>query len=255
MKGTMLRIDAHSHLGTCRVFDSDQPASVLLEAMDRHGIDASIVQPFPGAPDARAVHDDIARLGQEYPGRFYGMASVSPHQVAEDYRSEIRRCVQELGFVGVKAHALGHAINPRSRDARLVFDTAAELGIPVMVHTGHGVPFAEPTMWIPLARDFPDSTVILAHAGAPGYTGVAVIAAEVCPNIVLETSWVSPHDLGRAVRALGADRVLFGSDLHFNPGHELAKYQALGLPDVDLEKCLGGNAVRIFGLSRAAVGV
>jgi predicted TIM-barrel fold metal-dependent hydrolase len=223
--------------------------------MDRNGIDASVVQPFPGAPDPRAVHDDIAGLVREHPGRFYGMASLSPHQPAEAYRGELRRCVQELGFVGVKAHALGHAIHPRSRDARLIFETAADLGIPVMVHTGHGVPFAEPTMWIPLARDFPDTTVVLAHAGAPGYTGVAVIAAEVCSNMVLESSWVSPHDLGRAIKTLGAERVLFGSDLHFNPGHELAKYQSLGLSEADLEKCLGGNAARVFGLSRAAVGV
>jgi len=251
----MERIDAHSHLGTCRVFDSDQPASVLLGALERHSIDATLVQPFPGAPDPRAVHDEIAGLAVEHPGRFYGVASITPHQPEDAYRAEIRRCVEDLGFVGVKAHALGHAINPRSRDARLVFETATELGVPVMVHTGHGVPFAEPTMWIPLARDYPQTTVVLAHAGAPGYTGVAVVAAEVCPNIVLETSWVTPHDLGRAIRTIGADRVLFGSDLHFNPGHELAKYEALGLPDADLEKCLGGNALRIFRLSRTPVGV
>jgi len=251
----MQRIDAHSHLGTCRVFDSHQPAAALIEAMDRHSIDSSIVQPFPGAPDPPAVHDEIARLADAHPGRIYGMASLSPHQAIETYQAEVRRCVRELGFVGVKAHALGHAINPRSRDARLIFETAAALGIPVMVHTGHGVPFAEPAMWIPLARDFAEITVVLAHAGAPGYTAVAVIAAEVCPNVVLETSWVSPHDLGRAVRTLGADRVLFGSDLHFNPGHELAKYESLGLPDEDLAKCLGGNAARVFRLAEARVGV
>ena len=250
----MDRIDAHSHLGTCRVFDSDQSPSALVEAMDRHGIRASVVQPFPGAPDARAVHDMIAALGQDQPGRIFGMASLSPHREPAEYKAEIRRCVEDLGFVGVKAHALGHAINPRSRDARLVFETAAELGIPVMVHTGHGVPFAEPAMWIPLAQDFPNTTVILAHAGAPGYTGVAVIAAQMAPNVMLETSWVSPHDLARAIRTLGAERVMFGSDLVFNPGHELAKYEAAGLSASDLELCLAGNATRIFGLARAPVG-
>ena len=106
----MERIDAHSHLGTCRVFDSEQPPSALLQAMDRHGIDASVVQPFPGAPDPGAVHDEIARLAREHPGRIYGVASLSPHLPVEAYRAEVRRCVRDLGFVGVKAHALGHAI-------------------------------------------------------------------------------------------------------------------------------------------------
>jgi predicted TIM-barrel fold metal-dependent hydrolase len=246
----MQLIDAHSHLGTCRVFDADQPPALLLAALDRHAIDATIVQPFPGAPDPRAVHDEIARLAADHPGRIVGLASLTPHQPPDAYRAEIRRCVEELGFVGVKCHAIGHAVNPRSRDARLVFETAAELGVPVMVHTGHGVPFAEPAMWIPLARAFPDTTVVLAHAGAPGYTGVAIVAAEVCPNIVLETSWTAPHDLRRAIATLGADRVLFGSDLHFNPGLELAKYRSLDLPEDDLAKCLGGNAARVFRIRR-----
>jgi predicted TIM-barrel fold metal-dependent hydrolase len=241
-------VDAHSHLGTCRVFDADQPPELLLAAIERHGLAASIVQPFPGAPDPRAVHDEIARLAADHVGRIFGLASVTPHQPPDAYRAEVRRCVEQLGFVGVKCHAIGHAINPRSRDARLVFETAAELGVPVMVHTGHGVPFAEPAAWIPLARAFPDTTVVLAHAGAPGYTGIAVVAAEVCPNIVLETSWTAPHDLRRAIATLGAERVLFGSDLHFNAGLELAKYRWLELPDADLALCLGGNAVRVFRL-------
>jgi len=245
-------VDAHSHLGTCRVFDADQPASLLLETIDRHGIDTTVVQPFPGAPDPRAVHDEIARLADDHPRRIAGLASLTPHQAPDAYRAEIRRCVEELGFVGVKCHSIGHAVNPRSRDARLVFETAAELGIPVMVHTGHGVPFAEPAMWIPLARDFPDTTVILAHAGAPGFTGPAVVVAEVCPNVVLETSWTSVHDLRRAIATLGAARMLFGSDLTPNAGLELAKYRSLGLSDEDLAACLGGNAARVFGFAEPA---
>lgn len=244
----MLTVDAHSHLGSCRVFDSDQRAGDLLAAMDRHGVHVSVVQPFPGAPDPAAVHDMIGQLARDEPGRIFGMASLTPHQDAGAYRAEVERCVRELGFVGVKAHALGHAINPRSRDARLIFQTAADLGIPVMVHTGHGVPFAEPVMWLPLAREFAETTVILGHAGAPMFTGPAIVAGEVAENIVLETSWCSPHDIGRAIKSLGPERVLFGSDLHFNPGVELAKYHAIGLAEDVLRLTLGENALRVFSI-------
>jgi len=216
--------------------------------MDKHLVDASVVQPFPGAPDPGVVHDLIAQLAREYPGRFYGVASVNPHQDEGAYRSEVERAVQDLGFVGVKLHAIGHAVNPRSRDARVVFETAAALGVPVMIHTGHGVPFAEPAMWIPLAREFADTTVILAHAGAPGFTGPAIAVAEVCPNVVLETSWCSPHDIAQAIRRLGAARVMFGSDLHFNLEVEIAKYRSVGLSEDELRACLGDTAVRVFRL-------
>jgi predicted TIM-barrel fold metal-dependent hydrolase len=103
-------------------------------------------------------------------------------------------------------------------------------------------------MWVPLAREFSETTVILGHAGAPMFTGPAIVAGEVAPNIVLETSWCSPHDIGRAIKTLGAERVLFGSDLLFNPGMELAKYRGIGLSDDVLELCLGHNALRVYGL-------
>jgi hypothetical protein len=152
----------------------------------------------------------------------------------------------------VKAHVLGHAINPRAKDARLVFQTAADFDIPVMVHTGHGVPFAEPVMWLDLAREFSDITVILGHAGAPGFTGPAIVAAGIADNIVLETSWCSPHDIGRAIKAIGPERVMFGSDLQFNHGVELAKYHAIGLTDEVLALTLGENARRVYRLPAAA---
>jgi hypothetical protein len=235
------------------VFDSDQRPENLLASMDRHGIQASVVQPFPGAPDAGAVHDLIADMGRRHPGRIFGMASLSPHIDPGAYRAEVERCVRQLGFVAVKAHVLGHAINPRSRDARLIFETATALKIPIMIHTGHGVPFAEPAVWVPLAREFSETTVILGHAGAPMFTAAAIVAGEIAENIVLETSWCSPHDIGRAIRALGSDRVLFGSDLQFNPGVEIAKYEAIDLDDEVMRQTMGRNAIRVYGLP-AAVG-
>lgn len=42
-------LDAHSHIGKCRVFDLDVTEEDLIKNMDANGIDAAIVQPFPGA--------------------------------------------------------------------------------------------------------------------------------------------------------------------------------------------------------------
>jgi predicted TIM-barrel fold metal-dependent hydrolase len=242
-------IDAHAHLGDCDVFGANQEADALLANMDGAGVDLSIVQPFPGALDPRGVHDAIAQLARSRPGRVVGLASLNPHRDSREYKDEIARCVKELGFVGVKLHTIGHAVKPGSRAATVVFETAAELGIPVMIHTGPGVPFAEPANWIPMARAFAETPVVLAHAGASLYTGPAVVAAETCDNIYLETSWCNPQDMKGALASLGAGRLMFGSDMMFNIGVEKAKYGAIGLSEAEQSSVFSQTAATVFNVA------
>src|SRR5437762_1010440 len=100
----MPTIDAHFHLGDCRVFSLNAEEDAILAAMDRHGVDAALVQPFPGATDARAMHDRIAALARRLPGRAYGIVSLNPHAERGAWTREVERCVRELGFVGIKLH-------------------------------------------------------------------------------------------------------------------------------------------------------
>lgn len=126
-------IDVHQHLGPCRVFNLNIEEDALMAALDRNGVDAAIVQPYPGAPDPAAVHDRIAALARRYPGRIFGIMSMSPHCDRAVYRAEARRCVEELGFVALKIHTIGHAVNPLTPDAQMVYETTAELGVPLTV--------------------------------------------------------------------------------------------------------------------------
>ena len=241
-------IDTHAHVGQCHVFDANQSGPELLAAMDAAGVDRAVVQPFPGSMDARGDHDVIAELGRDNGGRVIGLASVNPHLPEREYVDEVRRCVQELGFVGVKLHTIGHAVAPGSTASRLVFRTAADLGVALMIHTGPGVPFAEPAAWIPLAREFSDVPVVLAHAGASLFVLPAIAAAEVCPNVVLETSWCNPQEVRRAVATLGDEKVMFGSDMIFNIQPELAKYRAVGFTPEERPQLFAGTAQRVFGI-------
>ena len=81
-------IDAHTHLGACRVFDLDSSEDSLTVSMDEHGIDISLVQPYPGAPRSSEVHDRIFDLSNEKPERFFGIASINPHQDQADYQRD-----------------------------------------------------------------------------------------------------------------------------------------------------------------------
>jgi len=110
-------IDAHQHLGECRVYGLQVTEDDLRRRMEESGIHAMIVQPFPGAHDPIRTHDRIAQLCAKYPGRFFGLASLSPHCDRSAYQREVERCVRELKFVGVKLHTVGHGVLPLSEVA------------------------------------------------------------------------------------------------------------------------------------------
>jgi uncharacterized protein len=241
-------VDAHAHLGECCVFGLTSTAEALIRRMDESGIDATIVQPYPGANEAAKVHDRIATLGEKHPNRFFGIASVSPHGNRDAYRREVERCIKELKFVGVKLHTIGHGVSPLSEDGDFVFATGHELGVPVMVHTGPGIPFALPSLCIPAARKYPGLKIILAHAGFAVFSAEAQVAASVCGNLYLETSWCIGEDIGWMISTIGAERVMLGADLPSNVPVEVAKYKALDLEPAVYNQVMGGTAISVFKL-------
>ena len=126
-------IDTHAHLGECCVFGLFATEEEMLRRMEENGVDATIVQPYPGAKDFLKRHDEIAELCAKHPGRFYGLASLSPHIGRERYQREVERCVKDLKFVAVKLHTIGHGVNPLSEDGNMVFRDG-----PRTRHSGNG---------------------------------------------------------------------------------------------------------------------
>lgn len=244
-------VDAHAHLGDDEVFDVDFTADELAASQRDNGIDLTLVQPATAhhLVTVRRYHDRIAELAEEHPGRFRGIANPSPHLPDGAYEREVARCVHELHFVGVKLHPTAHAVNPLGRAGRRVFALAADLGVPVMVHTGNGIPWAAPSLLAPLAEQYPALPIVVAHGGGMVLAQEAVHLAERHANVSLECSWLGGF-LARAwVRSLGASRVMFGSDHADNAATELAKFRSIGLSDEELDWCLGGTAARVFGLA------
>lgn len=220
----------------------------LLGAMDQQGVDVALVMPQPTLEDIRAVHDQIAGAAERNRGRLFGMASISPWWAEADYHAEARRCVRALGFVALKLHPLGHNLASNHPEADKAFRAAAELGVPLIVHTGLGSPWALPSLCIPPARRYPGVRVILAHAGWGLYSAEAMVAAEVCENLYLEPSWCPGYMARQMIERFGAGRVLFGSDHLTNLPVELTKYRSLGLSADELAGVLGNTARGIFPL-------
>jgi predicted TIM-barrel fold metal-dependent hydrolase len=105
-----------------------------------------------------------------------------------------------------------------------------------------------PALAIPPALKYPGVTIVLAHAGFGVYYPEALVAAELCPNIILEHSWSPSFQVESMTKSLGANRVMFGSDHLTNVAAELAKLHAIALDDAQRRAILGGTARRVFKL-------
>ena len=103
-----------------------------------------------------------------------------------------------------------------------------------------------------LAVEVPDLAIIVAHIGVRGFTSEqALMVAEKNPNVYVETSWASDSLIKRALNAIGADRVIFGSDFPSgNPINELAKIQRLKeegvINQAEYRRIVGGNIKRLL---------
>ncbi len=100
-----------------------------------------------------------------------------------------------------------------------------------------------------LACRHPDARIIMAHMTGIGRRGVQDV--EELPNVYVDTSggWYDSEMVEYAVRHMGAERVLFGSDY---PGRDYAPQigRVLGtnLSEKDKEKVLWRNAVSVLKL-------
>ena len=243
-------VDAHGHLGRCTVFELNAEEPWVLSTMDDAGIDAGIIMPYPGAPDARRVHDDIADLAKRHPGKVYGVVNINPRFLGRDaYFSEAERCIKDLGFVGLKLHTIGHAVGPLTEVGGWVFEAANLFKVPLQIHTGPGIPFSDPATVIPRAQQYPDLKIILVHAGQSFLSGGAYAVAKTCPNVWLETSWSYGAEIEWWANDLGAHRLMMGADLPDNRTAAIAQYRALRLSDAQLEQAMGGTVTDVYELA------
>ncbi len=168
----------------------------------------------------------------------------------------------EQGARGLKIHAAADGMAPDSPHFEAAIEAARGLGWPVLLHTGciHGPLFKNPEYgnaeaFEPLFDRFPEVNFILSHMNLH-QPRIAMDLAERFPNVHLETSWQPMEVISEAVRRVGAERVLFGSDwpiggqnvqVGLNRIEDCLETGTLRLEDAQL--ILGGNAARLFGIS------
>lgn len=239
--------DTHTHLGQARHSGRTHAVEEMLASMDAHGVDRSLLIPFPVVEDYRAQHDLIGAALRAYPDRFSGSACIYPFVPESDFRDEVRRCGEELGFCALKLQPQYQALNPLSARSDFLYEAALEQKMAVVVHTGAGAPYALPSLYIMPARRFPELPLILGHAGGGLYAAEAIVAACVCDNIYVELSSLMPHHIEEVLAHVPPNRLMMGSDLPVSLEAEVVKILSLNIDEADKREILWGTASRLLG--------
>lgn len=241
-------VDVHTHLGISHSTGVRATRETLLGAMEDFGIDAVMVMPQPTDPSALELHDEIAEMIIDHPGRVFGIALLDPRMPEAEFSFHVARLLEDENFVALKLHTFGHNVSPDDEVADKVFRAGRQHRRAVMIHTGLGGAHTLPGRIASVCRAYPDVPIVLCHAGFAAFWAEALTLAEEFDNVMLEPSWSPGFAIGLMVERLGADRVMFGSDHVSNLPIELLKIANLELTINERSAILGGTAARVFRL-------
>ncbi len=225
----------------------------LIEAMDASGVDQALVIAHPPF----ASNEWVLEVCQANSDRLIPVVNVpkgtdNPGQLLKDYVSQ--------GARALKIHAAADGEGPTSERYLALLDAARELKIPVILHTGciqnrlfyKDPSFGKAEEFATWFEAYPELTFILAHMNFHE-PEKAISLGELHANVLVDTSWQPPEMISEAVRRLGADRVLFGSDWPFVGGNlaigkkRIEEGVAAGVyTQEDAAKILGGNALKLL---------
>jgi predicted TIM-barrel fold metal-dependent hydrolase len=247
-------IDCHAHLThhSRSAWEADDHR--LIEAADKLGIDllccSTLTPRRPTTPDAFCECNQwTADAMRRFPNRVLGYCYVNPGYGRESL-DEIRRCVQERGFIGIKLY------NEYTCTEPVVFpvvELAIELGVPILHHASHSHYFVEdqPRMSdgghiAELARRYPEAMLICAHICGGGDWEWTIKALRHASNVLLDTSGSVTDDgtVEMAAAVLGADRLVFGCDMSMTAG--VGRIHAADLSTQDKDKILGENMMKLL---------
>jgi predicted TIM-barrel fold metal-dependent hydrolase len=228
----------------------------MVETGCRAGIDRQVIL---GLESGAEANEALRRLVSRFPDRLDAFMRGS--FIDPESPGLLEKCVREFGFKGLKLHEDPRFPLTGLLGGHALFQKAAELGVPVVIHSWHeeeGLTGVLPTIhsgYFPmsllreLGKIHPNTTFIFAHAG--GMWVKAFQAARPFPNICFDLSGFDPERgvVEQAVDVLGAERIFWGSDV---PGRnyaaQLAKVRYADICDRDKSLILGDNAVKLLNL-------
>jgi predicted TIM-barrel fold metal-dependent hydrolase len=263
MQHPTARLLQHEMLASLRRWTGDTipgaavPVETTIAAMDAGGVAFGLLSAWHGPEGALISNDEVAQFVSAHPTRLAGIASVDLHKPMAGVR-ELRRCVKQLGFRGLRIIPWLWGLPPNDRRYYPLYAECVELGVPFCTQVGHTGPLRTSETGRPIpyiddvALDFPELVIVGGHIGYP-WTEEMVALARKYENVYIDTSAYTaeryPPELVRYMQGGGRKKVLFGSNYPMiTPQKALARLDTLGLDDEARSLFLSGNARRVFKL-------
>ena len=255
--------DLHTHFPASGGATVDKRAEALLRVADRMGIERlCLYMGFPWSQDPapenfRAENDQVLSVLPKWPDRLLGFVYLNPKH-ADASLAELERCVANGPMVGVKLWVAQRANTP---EVERIARRARELKALVFQHTwfkatGNIPGESTPMEFAELARRNPEIPLICGHTGGDWELGIRAIAG--LKNAYADLAGSNPVAgyAEMAVRELGAERILYGSDV---PGRsfssQLAKVFGAEISDDAKKLILGENLIRLLAPIMRAKGI
>jgi len=225
----------------------------LVEAMDAAGVDQAVVIAHPPL----ASNEWVLEVCSQHSDRLIPVVNVP--KGTPDPGAKLSEYIEQ-GARALKIHAAADGEGPDSDRYRALLEVAQQKHLPVILHTGciqNRLFYKDPSFgkaeafsgWF---EAYPEIRFVLAHMNFHE-PEVAIQMGELHRNVMVDTSWQPAEMISEAVRRLGADRVLFGSDWPFVGGNlaigkkRIEEGVAAGVySQEDAEKILGGNALKLM---------
>jgi predicted TIM-barrel fold metal-dependent hydrolase len=243
-------VDAHTHLGkwpfpVYEVSPEEMVATMRRQDIGRAIVSSALAITHDLNAGNRALAGEVARHPE-----LFGYVAVAINDL-EQSRQQLDEYLRNPKFVGVKVevHPIYCLQKLSSYDGQALMRVVAEYGKPVLVHT-HTSPLESPWNVVPIARAHPHVPIIMAHMGGDAWwEGIA--AAREAANLYIDPcgTCIDSDKVGVAVRELGAEKIVFGSDYAlFEPAYTLGMLEDADLSAEQRELIMHGNAERLFGL-------
>lgn len=242
-------VDGHVHIGKSTRLQINIDGEGLVRIADSIGVDklccTDLTALFYDMHEGnRLLYDEMRR----FPDRILGYASLHSTRFGKEALDEIRLCREEYGMRGLKIYSTPEM--SIAEPAMIpIMELCSELKMPILAHT-------TPAECEYLMTRVPEAQFIMAHAGgqpfANGDWNRAIMVAQRFPNLYLDTacSTVDTGFVEACVHALGADRVIFGTDVPLlDPWPQLAKVKESRLTEAQRELLMGGNILRLMGVT------
>ncbi|MDA1016910.1 MAG: amidohydrolase family protein [Planctomycetota bacterium] len=273
-------IDVHTHIGTTWNGNKELTPEGLLEWMDEHDVEKSVLLPLtsPESSSFLLLTEPALQAAKKYPDRFVAFCSIDPRTSVvggrKGFLDVIKRYVDQ-GAKGFGEHKVG--LNFDDPLMMQVYDVCEELKIPLLFHMDNergkdqpGLPRLEHAL-----ATFPKLNFIghgpgwwasisggLDQAALGGYAKGKVLPdgaidrlMAMYPNIYGDLSAGSGSnsisrdtEFGREFMIRRQDRLMFGTD-YLQPGQPVPQFEvfdSLDLPKATQDKIFRGNATRII---------